>query len=332
MLYSDPESNSLPPASLVRLGWSWCAGLFGVLVLGLVILVALAWLVGDTSLWWQRLSWIPAILLLAPILLALLFGLLIRARWGPPLRLLLLLALLFITSWVLGVDYGLFRARAQQVGDVSLFHWNAASQWGLEVSDPVVEDFRVLDPDILVVTNPGSTLWTAASRDFGVTWPHVARNFTVQVLSRFPIRTCRMVLSARDCRVVLIELKLRTQWVRIWAVDLPSDTRLVRSHLFEELAERLDSIDLEPPDIILGDFNVPLNSVSLNRAFPSMNNAFDLVGAGWHGTWPSEFPLWQLDQMLFGSRINAVRYQVHPSSHGAHRIQQAVIRPRQSTP
>ena len=309
---------------------SWLAVGVCLLVLGLVVVVPMAWLIGDSSLWWQQLSWIPAVLLLPPLVLALLLTILVDGRWGSVLRAILWLGLLFAGSWVCGVDYGAFRARPAKPGDLELVHWNAGSLWGLQVTAPVVEDFRALDPDLLIITNPGTMLWSSASRTFNDSWPHTARNYAAHVLSRVPIQTCRVLLSAAGSQVVLIELEFQGRLLRIWAVDLPSDPALVRRALFEDLAARLDSLELDPPDLVLGDFNVPLNSVSLERTFPSMKNAFDQVGVGWHGTWPSRLPLWQLDQVLLGDRIEGVRYQVIPSSHGAHRIQQAIIRLRRS--
>ena len=328
MLHLDPAPPASASRSPLQRACSRLAAGAGLLVLALVILVACAWLVGDTSLWWQRLSWIPAVLLLPPLVLALVLAIWVQGRGGSVLRAFLWLGLLFVGAWVCGVDYGAFRARPEQVGDLELVHWNAGSLWGLQVTDPVVEEVRALDPDLLIITNPGTRLWSSASRTFSESWPYTARNYAAHVLCRFPIRTCRPILSAAGSQVVLIELEVQDQSLRIWAVDLPSDPTLVRRTLFDDLADRLESLQLDPPDLVLGDFNVPLNSVSLQRAFPSMANAFDQVGVGWHGTWPSEFPLWQLDQVLLGARVEGIRYQVFPSSHGAHRIQQAVVRPR----
>ncbi|MAJ46140.1 MAG: hypothetical protein CBC35_02425 [Planctomycetes bacterium TMED75] len=305
---------------------SWFAALVCLLVLALVVVAPIAWLVGDTSLWWQRLSWIPAILLVPPLLLALVLSIWMDGRWGRALRAALWLGLLFSVAWVSGVDFGMFRARPAQAGDLELVHWNAGSRWGLEVTAPVVNDFRALDPDLLIITNPGTMSWSGTTRTFSESWPHTARNYATHVLSRFPIQTCRVILASAGCQVVLIELELQGRLLRIWTVDLPSDPTLVRGTLFANLAARLDSLQLDPPDLVLGDFNVPRNSLSLQRTFSSMQNAFDLVGVGWHGTWPARLPLWQLDQVLLSDRVEGIRYQVFPTSQGAHRMQQAIIR------
>ena len=326
-----PFTPSRPERSLARRVWSFFIGCLGLVVLCAGVLVIASWFVGDTSLWWQMISWVPAIALV-PVLGGVLFLAIAVGGWfGSVLRTCLLLGLLFMVSWVCGVDYGLLRARQPQETDGTLVHWNAGSLWGIKSTAGVVGDMIALNPDLLVVTNPGSKLWTKSTREYQQSWKYVARNHGALVMSRFPIRECRIVLAAKGVLVVKIVAQVHEDWLTIWAVDCPSEPGLVRSDLFKDLRRRLDLLELDPPDIVLGDFNVPRNSLSLHQAFPQMKNAFDEVGGGWQATWPSGFPLWQLDQVLLGPDIEGVRYQIFPSSHGAHRIQQAIIRPLGST-
>ena len=324
---SNPSSSKRSRRSLALRVWAFLVGCLGLVVLAGVVLVIISWFVGDTSLWWQMISWVPAIAVV-PVLGGSLFLAVVVGGWfGSLLRSTLLLGLLFMVSWVCGVDYGLFRARQPQATDGTLVHWNSGSLWGIKSTVDVVEDMIGLDPDLLVVTNPGSKLWTKSTQDYHRSWKYVARNHGALVMSRFPIRECRVILAAKGVQVVKIVAQIHDDWWDIWAVDLPSRPELVRSEVFDDLRRRLDLLELDPPDIILGDFNVPRNSRSLHKAFPEMKNAFDQVGVGWHATWPSGFPLWQLDQVLLGPRVEGVRYQIFPSRFGAHRIQQAIIRP-----
>lgn len=311
---------------LKRLG-SFLAGCLGLMALGGVVLMVASWFVGDRSVWWQMLSWIPAIVMVPVLGVGAALAFMVGGWFGKWLRASLFIGFLFMLSWVCGVDYGLFRARPVEPTDHVLVHWNAGSLWGLAPTDGLVEDLAVLDPDLLVVTNPGSKLWTRATTEYQRSWEYVARNHGALVMSRLPISACRVILAAKGVIVVRIVVEFQERSVTIWAVDLPSEPGLVRSTVFADLRRRLGSLELEPPDIVLGDFNVPRNSRALHEMFPQMRNAFDQVGVGWHGTWPSEFPLWQLDQVLLGPEVEGVRYQIFPSSHGAHRIQQAVIRP-----
>ena len=326
---SIPQGGAQPrrsERSVIGRLWSFAAGCLGVFVLCALLVVIASWFVGEASLWWQRLSWVPMISMVPALGLALLFALVVRGWFGRALRVLLGLGLLFVSCWVCGVDYGVLRTRPARADDGTLVHWNAGSLWGIKATAGVVQDMIALEPDLLVITNPGSRLWTDASKEYRERWDYVARNHAALVMSRYPIRECRLILATKGIQVVKIVVQLQGDWVEIWAVDLPSQPDLIRSELFQHLRTSLDSLQLDPPDIVLGDFNVPRNSVSLHRSFPLMRNAFDTVGVGWHGTWPSGFPLWQLDQVLLGPRIEGVRYQIFPTSHGAHRIQQAVVR------
>ncbi|MEC7352665.1 MAG: hypothetical protein VYD99_06010, partial [Planctomycetota bacterium] len=119
-----------PQRSSMRRSWfPWLAGWLGAGITlctsVLASLVIASWLVGDGSLWWQRLSWVPAVALLPPLLVALLTCLVTAGRFGVVLRWIAGLQLLFAASWVAGVDYGVLRARAARPGDWTLVHWNA---------------------------------------------------------------------------------------------------------------------------------------------------------------------------------------------------------------
>ena len=294
----------------------------------LVCLVIASWLVGDGSLWWQRLSWIPAVALLPPLLVGLLSCLVTPGRFGLVLRWTAGLQLLFTASWVAGVDYGVLRARAARPGDWALVHWNATSNWGRSRAGGVLEDMLELGPELIVVTNPGQRRWSEQDLRDRTGWDHVARNFAVLVVSRHPIRRCQVVLAAGGAKVARVVIDRPLGEFDLWAVDFPSDPGKLRSSVFGRFASRAGGLDLPEPDLVVGDFNVPRNSVALKRCFPDMRNAFDLVGVGWHGTWPAGLPLWQLDQVLLGPDCEGVRYEVFPTPVGTHRLQKAVVRPR----
>ena len=326
---TTPPRSSTHRSWLVRLvGWLGAGTALSTSVL--VFLVIASWLVGDGSLWWQRLSWIPAVALLPPLLVALLSCLATSGRFGVVLRWMTGLLLLFSASWVAGVDYGILRARAARPGDWALVHWNATSNWGRFRAGGVLEDMLELAPELIVVTNPGQRRWSEQDLRDRTGWDHVARNFAVLVVSRHPIRQCQVVLAAGGARVARVVIDRPLGAFDLWAVDFPSDPGKLRSAVFGQFASRVGGLGLPAPDLVVGDFNVPRNSLALRRCFPEMRNAFDLVGVGWYGTWPARAPLWQLDQVLLAPDCEGVRYEVFPTRVGTHRLQKAVVRPTSS--
>lgn len=322
----SPSAGTTKSSSGIR----WLATLIAagscIGLLSLVLLVVASWLVGDHSLWWQTLSWVPAVGLLPPLVLAMLVCWFLRTRTGAALRFLTGLQLLFVASWVVGVDYGMYRALPPEPGDCTMVHWNAASNWGEHRSGGVLEDIMQHRPDVVVITNPGQRLWSDQNLRDQTGCEYIARNFAVLVVSRHPIIQCRMVLAASGAKVARVVLALPSGELELWAVDFPSDPSRVRSEVFQTFSTRIQGLRLPPPDLVMGDFNVPRNSLALRDCFPEMGNAFDLAGVGWYGTWPSNLPLWQLDQVLVAPELTAVRYQIFPSRVGEHRVQLVVIR------
>ncbi len=237
-----------------------------------------------------------------------------------------------------------------------LIFWNQA---GHEAGD-VAEVFLAHDPTLFVLANRHSGTKTSglAQAFIDTGKAHAAVGWPFDLFSRVPIRRWAStslglggLSRTRDGSprpdpgwAAWYELETSAGLLVIWVVDLPSDPDLPRFPLARAAGEALSTwqgsvrvIDAEgqhreradragfpPPDLIVGDFNIPRSSASLSEFLRAagageMRNAFDLAGSGWQRTWPRERPIWAIDQCFVGSRLRVRTTTTLDPGVGSHR-------------
>lgn len=153
----------------------------------------------------------------------------------------------------------------------------------------------------------------------------------------------------------------------LWVVDLPSDPGLSRVSVMASARRAVDAwrqpaqettkggwwrpvgdpVSVPEPDIVIGDFNTPRGSASLDTLAPGMRDAFEEAGWGRARSWrqvreagPNTpggpavgravsrvmrvlLPLadWHIDLTLLGERWRATRYRLVRPETGAHDVQ-----------
>lgn len=308
-------------------GWlEWSLLVLSTLVLMAGLLVLAGWIGGDVRSWSTWLSWVPAPVASVMVLFGLLLASGVSGHTGRVVRGGHLLLLVFFASWTFGIDLGLHRSRSVAPDDLDLVHWNATWPGKAAPIAPAYERLALTDPDLLIVTEPGTFGWGRAGRSFSARWPHVMRSSGLAVLSRHPLLEVRPVLRADQLSLFLVRVALDGGERVVWVVDLPSDPRRSRSEVFDTLLRGAREQGLPEPDLVIGDFNVARHSRALGEAFPAHRNAFDVAGSGWSGTWPRLCPLWQLDQVLVGPDVGVRHYEVIDPGVGQHRMQRVVLR------
>ncbi len=140
--------------------------------------------------------------------------------------------------------------------------------------------------------------------------------------------------------IVLIELDTLATLGRpttIWWVDLPSDpfaprwanAKVVRAHI-DRLASTIDPATnkplLTPPDIVIGDFNTPRGSASLDVITGSLPHAFDLAGWGDARSFPRTYPIIHVDHTFVGPRMKVDLYELVRPAQGDHWFQSVTLR------
>ena len=247
-------------------------------------------------------------------------------------------------------------------------HWNASdrlgTEWDLRIADQE-PDLLVINPgsyqpwDRLLERTPhlGAPIWGPS---FFILTRHRALRTGSTMLSIDPGAGIdprdpeHLVRRTDHGRAMFLELDTRALLGRtliVWCLDLPSDISLPRRRVTEQAAEAIaafhgpvrvlgeDGVYAEqtpqargfpPPDLILGDMNIPRGSLSLTRLAGNCTPAFDQAGSGPSATWPYENPVYHLDQMFIAPWLRAVDYRAVDLAGGTHRAQRADLAPRAS--
>ncbi len=140
--------------------------------------------------------------------------------------------------------------------------------------------------------------------------------------------------------IVLVELDTRAvlgQTTTFWWVDLPSDPFASRWGNAQIVRTRIDQLTttndpatgaplLPPADVVIGDFNTPRGSASLNVITGSLPHAFDLAGWGDARSFPRTYPIIHVDHTFVGPRLIADHYELIRPSLGDHWLQSISLR------
>jgi hypothetical protein len=133
-----------------------------------------------------------------------------------------------------------------------------------------------------------------------------------------------------------------------WCIDMPSDVWLDRERAFREARNAIDSfrgpvmvrqdsgmdrpepmsgevLGFPAPGIIMGDCNTPRGSYSLSLLHANMHHAFDDAGRGPDYTYPRQWPIIAIDQILLSPRLVASHYEILDLGGARHRAQLAVL-------
>ena len=206
------------------------------------------------------------------------------------------------------------------------FRWFASPRPGLtrlvflNAQDPTMSESQELwdvvgplEPDILVISNPGfiAPKWRSMSEQQGffsaIKW---LSPFLVAVREgNVALRT----MSRRDqVRAVAAEFD-RGMGVsdggglqRLAAIDLPSDWSLNRDVLMGRLVSAIEAYEASASgdfDLIVGDFNSTPRSPSRGRLEARFRDGFEVAGAGWGGTWPRGWPAIRIDA-IYANRLS----------------------------
>lgn len=153
--------------------------------------------------------------------------------------------------------------------------------------------------------------------------------------SRDPGRAMYMLVDVRGTPLAALGRPLV-----VWVIDLPSDLSLHRTDVTQEAAAAVRTwkghtlvrrddgtygsgeprAGFPPPDIIVGDFNIPAGSASLRKLVGGMGDAYRAAGAGYAATWPADTPVWRLDQAFVGADLRGVAFHTRSMGTGSHAL------------
>jgi endonuclease/exonuclease/phosphatase family metal-dependent hydrolase len=123
------------------------------------------------------------------------------------------------------------------------------------------------------------------------------------LLVRGEVLDIRMLVFGNRSRWGVADLRVRGRPLRVVLVDLEADPLSPRGPLLEEIV----SVAKEGrtwPQVVMGDFNTPIDATRLDELRESFDEAFEAAGTGLRGTWPRYLPLFKLDQIWVAQEIS----------------------------
>jgi hypothetical protein len=292
-------------------------------------LVCIAWLIGritsDRYGWSQWLLWIPtpAVMVVAAIGLAAASrpsGIAGRRRCR-------VIAWAAISAAIL-VYFSVFEHRllprsSAGAGALRLVH-GSVQAGGRQVVSRFGESLIGLDGDVTIVNSalPGRGIKRLRDQlqDLGTSalaWPFV-------LVTHLPILEARPLVANAELRVAVFRLDATATLGRIltvYAIDLPSEPRRSRADVARDLRRILDQTVSEPPDVVVGDFNMTRNSAAMAIAFPDLEHAYNQAGWGYAASFHRGFPLYHIDHTLVDESVRAVDYELIDIGMGRHLVQ-----------
>lgn len=339
--------------------------------LAVLVAWALGRIVSDRALVTQYPAWIPtpvalvaagAPLLFSAGLAAMAGGARRRARVARAARWCAAVLLLAAAADLLATDIGWSGPAGP--GVLRAVVWNTAAHAAPDWPERVASQ----RPDIAVVVNPPSYAGLERIAEPIGPGAQTVTNGRFSMVSRFAVvRWCLVNLQLDTQRtpepllgrrlapdpgyILYAELETTERLGRtthLWIVDLPSDIRLPRRKVAEQLRSaaaswtgpmHLPTDDgrwrsaaapeqgLPAPDLVVGDFNIPRDAWSLGVTTAGWTHAFDQAGRGWGGTFPRDLPIWHIDHAFVGPRLRATRYEIVDPGSSRHRMQVVEVQP-----
>jgi len=340
-----PEKGSPPRSAAHGQAAAKALRLVGGVAAALAWSVVIAWLLGriliDRFAWSQPLWWMPTLLVIPAAFL----GLIASLRPGSRTKrkrvrrvAVWMVVTLFVLAWFFLVENRFLAAPGDSTEGLTIAHWNL-SHPGSDDREAFSDAARAIDADVLILSSfahrhvPEGVVREDESRRasaFGI----------FAVITDLEILGHRPLVNRVDDRIwsYMIELDATEQLGRpiiIYLIDLPaidwrSPMNIVtdgRMQVAARLRELLDRAGAPPPDVVIGDFNMPRGSASIDHAFPAMHHAYSDGGHGFSATFRRDWPLVHIDHTLLSSEWAAQRYDVIDPGIGRHMAQRTRIVP-----
>jgi hypothetical protein len=224
------------------------------------------------------------------------------------------------------IEHRMLREAAHvPAGGLTITHWNQTLD-NLADVPALLRKVEAFESDIVILTGAPSNLRLLLDQ----TGRASVGFWTMSLHTRLPIASARLLVLTSGMLVAAIEIDANEALGRsivVYMVDLPSSPRTWRGATAREVRRMLDERNATPPDIVVGDLNIPRGSASIGMLFPGFAHAYDLAGHGYGASYPRALPLYHIDHVLISetSGLSIARYDTSDEGLSRHRAQKAWI-------
>ncbi len=126
-------------------------------------------------------------------------------------------------------------------------------------------------------------------------------------------------------RIISVQLESTKRNQQLWGVIESWKLRLQQARVLEDAVQ-----GTYHPVIVAGDMNATPTNRALKPLRTNLTDSWRVAGIGLGGTWPRQFPVMRIDEVLyhgFAGAVNAARFKTPNSDHLAYRVD--LILPRE---
>ncbi len=228
-------------------------------------------------------------------------GWLIRRRWKITVGFLIIT---LFSGYLTFDQCYVYRSREIKATNLRVLFWNPArgSVQGLRAAADAANNYQA---DLIGIVEGGArgrddnnAAWDGALPDYNSSRLHAG----LVILTKGTVNSSEMHILPGRGKVLIAEVVIHEQPLTVAVVDFDANVFLSRRAAIDELMNQLDQ-SAKLPDIIMGDFNTPGDSVAMDVLRDRYTNAFDTCGNGYKPTWPVPMPVLQLDHIWLGPKI-----------------------------
>ena len=295
------------------------ASIATVIALSCTSLWVLGELLSDRWTWSQWIEWIPTIVLLFVVVVATMVAIISKSVLQ---SVVLGIAAILLACWFSIIENHLLTTNTME-GDLRIVSWTMSHSKKANSYESAQELIR-LNGDLTLLTHG----WYVRGEPIVKAWLGPGGKKVVNgpftLLSKFKPLHVQTLVASDGIYISMFEIDTTSTLGKstvLWAVDLPSSFRDSKMEIAGRARRLLETLDLSPPDIVIGDFNMTRNSASIKSLFPRLHDASDDGGVGWIASYPMSLPMYHIDHVLLAESLRAKSYWLINPHIGRHRVQ-----------
>lgn len=198
--------------------------------------------------------------------------------------------------------------------DIEVVFWNASRENNFEDVFSELENI----PDVMVLTETNENNFNDLKLKYPDYYFYKSEK-ELQVFSKTPLNILKEESSNYNSTVI----HFNTLGIDFFAVDMMGSYDVPKTWEFD-FANPL--INKTENTIVLGDFNVPLESFFLKRFKQQFNHAFLEKGNGFVETWPNNIPLLSLDHIWVSKDLSILKTEKINTFKSDHSMLRTIVR------
>lgn len=206
----------------------------------------------------------------------------------------LILALLLFIVW-LSRSFKINFSQDIKETDIEIVFWNASHDRGFE--EAFIENNGI--PDVLVLGEHGRY----NIDKIRLKYPENYFYKSIRGISIFSKNTIK-ILEETTSKYKTNIIKFKTNGINFYAIDVSASIDVPRSWELGFVDEIVNKIE---NTVVLGDFNVPYESLLLEKTKTNFNHAFNEKGNGFRETWFWNIPLLSLDHIWVSKDLKILK-------------------------